>query len=672
VLVNLTNQLGVQSSTPPSASKSSIRSGGKRRLVLLEYAPGNPSGYAINLLKCAALSNPIISASYDIICRTLSAETYPLENRANAHNRKDNALLCELLAGQPDVVGFSVFSWNVIFFSRLTAMLRLMAPKCRIIWGGKLATNDTERLARENTGVDCFCLGEGELVLQTYLISLLGDRPLGEPLPGTYMRIGGGYRRSSVQGELPELGKLPNPYIQRMIDPSTATHAYIETLRGCVYHCTFCDWGGKFYRSFDDDYICNVITACLEQRFEVIFFMDSIFAVEPKRRKKFLTTILDHYNNYSRLGFEIFIEHLDEESQAMFRELSRRGGIAKLEIGLQSGNPNTLRGIKRPHKRERFLANYNSLIREERELQDRIQIDLIIGLPGETWKTYGYGLNTIFSLDPGLISTFPLEVFPGSEMKDKQMESNGLIALEAPPYCIISTNTMSAFEIQELMCLSWMICGARDLIRTSLFFLHHATQENIFEFLGRFATWCVSSGRVTSWYDYGRIEDHVANMVDYICTVIADEGQLASREVRRLKQLLLFELAPFISVHSREIEFEALWTHPTHSADRQNTPIVASIEGEIPLGGYWFLFNDLIQYKRHPESHQEALDVSGALVAELIEVRGTSFRRRLFPPAEVFDLLRQTPADHIFLSDGVEAEFLLNAGIQADILSESA
>lgn len=667
MLVNLTNQTGVPLLTKLHAPDPPIICDLKRRLVLLEYAPGNPSGYAINLLKCAALSNPTVSANYEISCRALSAEMYPLENRANVHNRKDNALLCEIMSGRPDVVGFSVFSWNVIFFSRLTAMLRLMSPECKIIWGGKLATNDTERLARENPAVDCFCLGEGEYVLQAYLLSLLEDRPLSEPLPGTYMRVGEQYKRSAIHGELPELGKLPNPYIERMIDPSTATHAYIETLRGCVYHCTYCDWGGKFYRTFDDDYICEVIRACLEQRFEIIFFMDSIFAVEPKRRRKFLTAILDHYNGYTRLGFEIFIEHLDEESRAMFRELSRRGGIAKLEIGLQSATPTTLKEIKRPHNRERFVANYSSLVRGDRELQDRIQIDLIIGLPGETWNTYGFGLNTIFTLDPGLISTFPLEVFPASEMKEKQTDSAGLIALEVPPYCIISTSTMSAFEIQELMCLSWMICGARDLIRTSLLFLHHTVQENIFGFVEEFAKWCVSTGRVTSWYDYGLIEEHVAHMVEFICTAFTSGGQLSSRELCRLKQLLLFELAPYISVHGRELEFRTLWNHPSHC---EESSIGGSVEDVNIPDGYWFLFNDLVQYEKHPETSLEALQVSGRVVAELVEVRGTSFRRRLFHPVEVLDVLRQTNPERIFFSDGVGEAFLLNEAIEKVPLSE--
>jgi hypothetical protein len=192
-------------------------------------------------------------------------------------------------------------------------------------------------------------------------------------------------------------------------------------------------------------------------------------------------------------------------------------------------------------------------------------------------------------------------------------------------------------------------------------------QENIFGFVEEFAKWCVSTGRVTSWYDYGLIEEHVAHMVEFICTAFTSGGQLSSRELCRLKQLLLFELAPYISVHGRELEFRTLWNHPSHC---EESSIGGSVEDVNIPDGYWFLFNDLVQYEKHPETSLEALQVSGRVVAELVEVRGTSFRRRLFHPVEVLDVLRQTNPERIFFSDGVGEAFLLNEAIEKVPLSE--
>lgn len=524
----------------------------RRRAVLLEYTPGHPVGYTTNLLKCAALTDERIQSNYEIECLTLSAWDYPHERHSPTLNRKDNALLCSLVDRGVNVVGFSVFSWNVIYFSRLTKILKLMAPDCKIIWGGKLATNDYKRLAPANPSVDCFCVGEGEVVFRNFLLSCLEDGMIGGPLAGTFMKIGEAYQLGS-QGPLPELGNLPNPYIEGLVDPKQVPEAYIETLRGCVYSCTFCDWGGKFYRTFDDDFICAVIKACLEARFERIFFVDSIFAVQPERRKKFLKVICDNYNGHSKFGFEFFVEHLDPESIEAIRTLVAKDAISKIDIGLQSTNISTLRTIKRPHKRDRFIEKYKALVADMPSVRDRLQIDLIIGLPGETWASYGKGINTVFSLDPGIICTFPLDVFPGGEMHETQVSEYRLVFLDEPPYSIISTSTMTAFEIQKLIGLSLTFVRMRERIRKSLFFLHHLMDENIFFFMTQFAQWCEKTSRVATWFEYGDIDQHVLHVVEYLQSSDFSAPKGDAVRLERLRQLLIFELASLLCEPTTEI-----------------------------------------------------------------------------------------------------------------------
>ena len=632
----------------------------KKRCVLIEHSIGTPVGYTSGVLRCAALAHPSINARYDIQCRALSSDEYPFETQGTVHNRKDNALLCEILALAPDVVGLSVFSWNISFFSRFTKMLRLMAPECKIIWGGKLPTNDFRRLAVENPSVDCFCIGEGELVLQNYLLSLLDGEPPREPLPGTYMLVNGTYRRGG-SGPLPALGSLPNPYVLRLIDSSVTTTAYIETLRGCVYHCTFCDWGGKSYRTYDDDYICDVVRACLEQRFNIIFFMDSIFAVEPERRKRFLRVALDHYNGHSKFGFEVFVEHLDEESRELLGELSDRDAIVKIEIGLQSGSEKTLRTIKRPHRRERFTERYNALVNRRPHLQSRIQMDLIIGLPGDTWQSYGAGLNTLFSMNPGLISTFPLEIFPGSEMQETQMQEHGLVALDVPPYCLISTTTMSAFEIQTLMCLSWVFCSVREILRESLFYLHHALHENLFGFIEEFRHWCVSTGRVSSWFTYGTLQRHIVNLVAFASETL--DTRLPATHATRVKQLLLYELAPFIVLHDSREELAALWHHPTREA-----PLKDVIAPNSPDTSRFFVLSDFVTYPSHPTSNQVALGAIGQASIISVEIRGRSFRRQILDWSSAVSALAAADDRSIYVACGADAVWQQLVGSMMDEL----
>lgn len=592
-------------------------------VLLLEYSPELPVGYTINLLKSAALAHPTIRDRYKIECRTISAAEYPFEQNELTHSRRDNALLCELLTLKPSIVGFSVFVWNINYFTRLTRMLRLMSPHCKIIWGGKLVTNHWQVLVKENPDVDCFCIGEGELVFQNYLLHLLEYPEPEEPIPGTMMKIKGQHKMSMMPAPLPDLGNLPNPYIEKLIDPKTALMANIETLRGCLYHCTFCDWGGKDYRRFSDEFVCDAIKAILEQKFENVFFMDSIFALKLSRQKKFLRAVLDNYNDHSLFGFEIMLEMLDDEVMELFRELARRKGLAKIEIGLQSINQETLNIIKRPLTLPRFVDRYNKLVRNAPYLQDTLQIDLIIGLPRETWESFGKGLNLVFSLDPDKISAFPLEIFPGSEMHGDQMEKYGLVALERQPFSIISTNDMSTEEIQKLSVLSWVATSLRSLSRRSLFYLHHMNGENIFGFMEDFSAWCIKKRYVNSWYDYGQLEDHAMRLVEYISS--EDFSAPNSHHLMRLKQLFLFELAPLMVIQSKEKEFQSLW-RKAHAGEFKDAGTQAIENSGLGVKRALFWFDHIVEYTTHPESSVDALAAKGKQMGLLVEAYGNSYR----------------------------------------------
>ncbi|MGO9519626.1 MAG: B12-binding domain-containing radical SAM protein [Candidatus Korobacteraceae bacterium] len=621
----------------------------KTAVILLDYSPELPIGYTVNLLKAAALAVPEINRRYDIRCQMISAKEYPFEQAQSAHTRKDNALLCELMSNDPAVIGLSVFVWNINFFSRFTRLIKLMNPNCKVIWGGKLVTSFIDRLAVENPDVDCFCIGEGELVFRNYLLHLLTNEEAREPLAGTVMKINGRYVHSPLVAPLTRLDEMPNPYIEGLIDSNAVGMASIETLRGCLFHCTFCDWG-KDYRKFSDDYVCNVTKAVLAQRFEVIFYMDSVFAMDTARRKKFLRTVLDNYNDYSEFGFEVMLEMLDDETSEMFRELASRKGIAKIQIGVQSINPETLKVTKRPLNRQRFVEKYNKLIKDSPALQEQIQIDLIIGLPKETVATFGRGLNFVFSLDPGKISAFPLEVFPGSEMYSDQMQQYSIVALDRPPFSIVSSADMNANQIQELTVLSWVATSLRSFMRRSLFYLHHMTRENIFTFFQNFRDWCIAHSYTGLWHQFGRLEDHAVRIVEYVTSESFADGTAA--ELANLKQLLLFDLAPLMMIHGKQRELESLWRRPGKGElGRLRDRTKAESGSATKRALFWF--DHLVRHECHCESTSAALGVAGSPVGLMVEVQGGNYRATILSTREFRSALKSFASKDVYIARDV-------------------
>ena len=82
-------------------------------------------------------------------------------------------------------------------------------------------------------------------------------------------------------------------------------------------------------------------------------------------------------------------------------------GINRLSIGLQSTEDRLLKKIGRIHNYNDFLATYN-LAREVGF--DNINVDLMIGLPGQTIEDVKSSLNNVINLSPSHISVYSLIV----------------------------------------------------------------------------------------------------------------------------------------------------------------------------------------------------------------------------------------------------------------------
>lgn len=82
-------------------------------------------------------------------------------------------------------------------------------------------------------------------------------------------------------------------------------------------------------------------------------------------------------------------------------------GINRLSIGLQSTEDRLLKKIGRIHNYNDFLATYN-LAREVGF--DNINVDLMIGLPGQTIEDVKSSLNKVIDLNPSHISVYSLIV----------------------------------------------------------------------------------------------------------------------------------------------------------------------------------------------------------------------------------------------------------------------
>ncbi|MCP4155297.1 MAG: hypothetical protein GY757_46655, partial [bacterium] len=78
-------------------------------------------------------------------------------------NTGDAILIKEILAGKPDMVGFSLYLWNTERSLFIAEEIKKKSPRIKIVIGGPEVNEDSYHLF-ENSAVDIGCIGEGEAV----------------------------------------------------------------------------------------------------------------------------------------------------------------------------------------------------------------------------------------------------------------------------------------------------------------------------------------------------------------------------------------------------------------------------------------------------------------------------------------------------------------------------
>ena len=97
----------------------------------------------------------------------------------------------------------------------------------------------------------------------------------------------------------------------------------------------------------------------------------------------------------------------------------KKDGINRLSIGLQSTNNRILKELGRIHTYEEFLNTYH--LAEEVGFKN-INIDLMLGLPGQTIQDLKESLNKIIKLNPNHISIYSLIIEEGTKIAEQLKE----------------------------------------------------------------------------------------------------------------------------------------------------------------------------------------------------------------------------------------------------------
>ena len=351
---------------------------------------------------------------------------------------------------QPEVIGFSCYIWNWKLIREILTELPKILPDTEIWLGGPEVTYDGPGLLREFPQVTGIMVGEGEVtfreVLEQYLQEEKGTvAERFEQIPG--LCLASGY---TAPRELTDLTTLP--FLYEDMEPFTNRIIYYETSRGCPYRCSYCLSSiDKKVRLRDIDVVKRELQFFLDQNVKQVKFIDRTFNCDHRHAMEIWRYIYEHDNGVTNFHFEISADILREEEIALLNRF--RPGLAQLEIGVQSTNPETIRAIHRVMDVDKLEKIVAAIHRGQNIHQ---HLDLIAGLPYEDYESFGRSFDRVYAMQPEQLQLGFLKVLKGSDMHEHAKEY-GIRYLELPPYEVLYTNWISYGEIRRLKRIEEMV-----------------------------------------------------------------------------------------------------------------------------------------------------------------------------------------------------------------------
>ncbi len=356
-------------------------------------------------------------------------------------NEDSHRVFGRIMSEKPSVVTFTCYIWNIKQTLFLCRKIKEADPKVTVILGGPEVAYNQQEILEKNSFIDYVFSGEGEVILPEFL-----SRKAEEVRGVSFIKDGKTHISERDENDSTD---YPSPYCKEYFDCLKNRIAYIESSRGCPFSCAFCLSGrcGKV-RFFSMERIKKEILSLSRYGAKTVKFVDRTFNCNLERAKEILSFIKDNYSKEISddvcFHFEIAAHIADEEFLSLIESMPL--GSVQFEVGIQSFNGKTLEAIGRKDNTEKICENIKRLISFG---NCHIHIDLIAGLPEESFNSFVEGFNRAYSLKANMLQLGFLKILHGSPMgEDREMFPCEFGS--EPPYEVMSTPWISSEELDRL------------------------------------------------------------------------------------------------------------------------------------------------------------------------------------------------------------------------------
>jgi len=349
---------------------------------------------------------------------------------------RDLDVINELCSEKADLYGFSVYIWNRTKILSIAQTVKMLMPHSCVFMGGPEVSYDGDAFFVENPYVDSLICGEGEKAFVRLCEDILLDRPP--------ERVYGGEKLSREEFEA-----LGSPYSTELSEGQDfkGKLVYIESVRGCPYSCSYClSCNDKEIREKSVGATLKELEELRDSGVSTVKFVDRTFNYDIERAKELLRGII--LRNFPFCcHFETCAYLIDDETIDILR--SAPENKIRLECGVQSTNPETIKAINRPNKIKETLEAVEKL----HALPNiTLHLDLIAGLPHENYQSFALAYNRLFNKCDMLQLGF-LKLLRGTPMREN---ADGYVYLPYEPYTVLKTPDLTREQLNILEDIAYL------------------------------------------------------------------------------------------------------------------------------------------------------------------------------------------------------------------------
>ncbi|PID72123.1 MAG: B12-binding domain-containing radical SAM protein [Desulfobulbus propionicus] len=331
-----------------------------------------------------------------------------------------------ILASGAKIVGIGVYIWNALQVEHLIKTLKFISPDTIIVLGGPEASHLPHRVDLE--AADHIICGEGELSFYTLCKQLLEgtDKPQ-RILPQT----------------VPDINTLVMPYALYTAEDINHRIIYVEASRGCPFQCEFCLSSiDKQVRNFDLELFLTALDDLWTKGARNIKFIDRTFNLGISRTNRILDFFLEKEPPYL-VHFEVVPDHFPQALKDKLAAFSP--GTLQLEVGIQTLDKQTAANINRKLDMVKIQENLRFL---EEQTNAHLHVDLIMGLPGESHRSFGNNLNQLMTMTNAEIQLGVLKKLSGTTL-NRHDQNHNMVYSPLPPYDILTNDQYDFALMQE-------------------------------------------------------------------------------------------------------------------------------------------------------------------------------------------------------------------------------